>query len=149
MSKRGQGLSIEFVVIAAIAVITLLLIVGWGTGAFSGLGRKIGLLEAATGDEITAYSIGCRNACFEATQLVKSKSSWEGSKYCTKYFPNIDTSGDSKLGDDDDKEVHCWEAPLFVSCEGVTFTAEGVSYNCKNPGQDGTCNADVDCPAGG
>jgi hypothetical protein len=141
MSKRGQGLSIEFIVTAAIAVLVLMLIVGFATGAFKGLFQKAGLLEVATGDEITAYMIECRNACFEAKQTVRSESAWTGSKYCRTSKKNIDTNYDSVLNASDDSEVHCWEKPLFVSCEGVAFSAGGVDYACKTPAQNDICKA--------
>jgi len=126
--KRGQGLPIQFIVIAAIAVLVLVIVIAWATGAFGGLFRGLSAISAATPEEISAFRIKCENACFEAKQLVKSEDAWKNSEYCRITIKNVDQNGD----------VHCWQEPIVALCE-FNIIEVGVEKTCKAEGDQCFC----------
>jgi hypothetical protein len=108
MARGGQGLPLETIVLAAVAILILVMIVLFATGSFAKLfGSQKTLSEQATPDQLASFRIGCEQACFQAQQLSKNADDFKRSDYCTT----------KKLGD-----LHCWSENVSVSCS-KTFTA--------------------------
>lgn len=149
MSKRGQGLPVETIVIAAIAVIILLLVVGFATGALGGLFKRTTTIAQASEADITAAQTKCSQYCVSA-QNSRTLGLWSATTYCQKKF-NFDFDGDGQAGGynktatacvvlsggvydkicSDQKEVlHCSDSPISQLCSATSGTATYTEANC-------------------
>lgn len=146
----------QFIVVAIIAIIVLAVIVLWATGSFKGLFGKLAAVQyGVTPDEVTAARLGCDNACFEARQLVKSRTAWLASTFCKREY-NVDKDGDGKAGgynetgnetrggiygqDGSRVEIglHCWSDPILSECE-ITIKEEGADKLCSFDATNNEC----------
>jgi hypothetical protein len=105
--KRSQGLPLSFIVIAVLAVLVLVLILGFATGTIPKLfgGAKM-LAEEATPEQTASFRLGCEQACNYAKQLADTEEEWKASDYC------------KRLRD----KKHCWHADVAVFCSKGTFS---------------------------
>mgnify|MGYP001318981788 CR=1 FL=1 len=116
MLKRGQGLPLETIVVAAIAVLVLVVIILFATGSFAKLfGSQKVLTEQVTPDQLTSFKIGCEQACFQVKQLAKNADDFKASSYCTT----------KKLG-----SLQCWSENVSVICSKTFATSTGGNLTC-------------------
>jgi len=117
MAKKGMELPMNIIAIAIIVILVLTLVILFATGMLTKLFKGTQQVsEAATPEELTAFKVGCQQACFTAQQLVKSEDEWKDSEYCTKYIMN----GSSKL--------YCYNV---TTCTKTISTGELGPSNCK------------------
>tara|TARA_Y100000310_G_scaffold336790_1_gene422288 strand:- start:397 stop:765 length:369 start_codon:yes stop_codon:yes gene_type:complete len=112
-NKRGQGLSMNVVVVAILAVIILVILALIFTGGIGKVWGRIGtIFRWATPEEqsLEFAEKQCELACSNAQAM--SKENVGRSTYCKQTF-NIDASGDGEI----EENVHCWD--LNVPCPGV------------------------------
>ena len=130
----------QFIVVIIIAVIILTLIILFATGTLGKLfGTTTVLGEAATPEDITSYKLECENACYQAKQLSDSTTEWLWSSYCTKTFSNIDVNKDEEITNEE-KNLHCWQYPLSVTCYKSITEPNGKSFDCHEGGADCECD---------
>ena len=152
-NKRAQGISLHFIVIAAIAVLVLVLIVAFTVGGLGTFFRQ--MLGSGTTDLQTVQS-NCQVNCNQLG-TVTSKTSWNSGTYCTKTY-NLDIDGDGKVGgyaerarqgttdegpkiydksgDDVEVGIHCWQKPISISCDTSFVTPGGTTVTCETPAED-------------
>jgi len=130
MAKKGQGLPLNLIVLAAMAALILVLVIAFtigGAGAFFGKIFRGGV--TAVGEEINVVQTTCNSLCQQA-QTVSSTVTWKTSQYCRRTF-NVDRNGDGVLNqstsDPKANEVglHCADDPITVSCSASITTAAG------------------------
>ena len=136
--KRGQGLPLNTIVLAALAVLVLLLIVGFTTGS---LGRLFeGFRSQTTTVDLKTAKTLCTEYCTElksegaAGTLTIEKA--EKSEYATKRFA-IDFNRNGRI-DDNEINVPCWDPRIGVLCQVIIGTSE-EKYVCK-PGYGVKCS---------
>ena len=112
--KKGQGLSINFIVIAAIAALVLVLVIAFTVGGLGGFFRKMtGATQTAEkGTDISTARASCQNLCSQMQQMT-GPSGWASGAYCTNR-EWIDLNRDGVQTSDE--LVHCWENPIGVTC---------------------------------
>jgi len=121
MLKRGQGLPLETIIIAALAVLVLVIVLLFATGAWSRLmGSEKILEQAATPGQISGFRLGCESACFQAKQLADNSNEWMASDYCTKSLKDNTTT------------YKCWTTNVSVECSKTFSTATGGTTICSN-----------------
>lgn len=128
MLKRGQGLPLETIIIAALAVLVLVIVLLFATGAWSRLiaGEKI-IEQAATPEQIAGFRLGCENACFQAKQLADNPNEWKVSDYCTKSLKSNTTT------------YKCWTANVSVECSKDIPNPNGGVWHCNSTGTNCVC----------
>jgi len=62
-NKKGHGLSLNFLIIAILAVVTLILVVLFFTGGFETIATKIKGVEQVSSQEIALLKASCKTAC--------------------------------------------------------------------------------------
>jgi len=132
MSKGGQGLPLNVIVIAAISILVLVLVIMFATGSLGKLFKGTQQLgEAATPEQIATFRIGCEQACFQAQQLADTPEEWEASEYCNRMI-KVNETGTIV-------NKHCWEPPVTSECIKTTEQfgtfgppdKAGVTISCK------------------
>ena len=96
-NKRGQGLPLELIVLAAIAAIVLVLIIAFTIGGGSVFFKKI--FEGGTqavGDDLATARNSCESLCSQA-KLTTTTTAFKSSSYCAKIL-SLDLDGDGNLG---------------------------------------------------
>jgi len=113
MDKKAQGISINFIVIAAIAALVLVIVIAFTTG---GLGTSLKQIFRSGQSDQQSIITTCNTYCNQA-KLVTAPNQWENTDYCTKTF-DLDSDGDGEIDISDESEVrlHCWYAGLDVNC---------------------------------
>lgn len=129
VNKKAQGISISFIVIAAIAALVLVLVIAFATG---GLGKFFGnIFKAGGGGEsetdIKLAQTDCESYCNNAK--TGSYGAWASSSYCSKQF-GIDMDGDGTINSTTER-FHCWEAPISVRCQSTMTDAYGYGITCE------------------
>jgi hypothetical protein len=122
-SKKGQGISLNFIVIAIIAALVLIIVVSFTVG---GLGAALGDIFR-TGDDATKDSnikiaeATCENLCNEAKSINKP-SEWKSESYCSETHL-IET-----------ELINCWAAPISVSCSTTGEDLYDAVWGCDESG---------------
>ena len=137
---KSQGLPLNTIVLAALAVLVLLLVVGFTTGSlskiFGGMGQQISKTD------IDVARTTCKNLCLQLQQEAKAgiltKSAAENSEYAKKTFV-IDLDGDGKISSSE-KDIHCWESPINEKCTVSIVTPSGTIYTCEGKGNSYICS---------
>ncbi len=116
--KRGQGLSMNIVVVAIIAVIVLVVIALIFTGGVSKVWNTMGdfFQIGTTGRTLEFIQQQCNIACSSAktmTELTRANSG-----YCTKRF-EWDNDGDGEINEGVEDDYRCWHPAINVPCAGV------------------------------
>ncbi len=129
IDRKGQGLPLTVIVIAAISIIVLVLIVAFSTGAFGKLfGSTKTFIDVASPEEISTFRLGCEQACFSAKQLANTVAKFENSGYCERKLVNKTETGT--------ENIHCWQSTVVVDCEYTIVLPEGEK-TCKGTGMIG------------
>ena len=118
---------LETIVILAVAIMVLVLIVLFATGAFSRLfGSQRTLEQSVTPDQVASFRIGCEQACFQAQQLSKNQDGFLASDYCKRTIPAING-------------VHCWDTNVSVSCSKSFVLPAGNTVECGDDVTSDSC----------
>ncbi len=114
-NKKGQGLSMNVVVIAILAVLILVIIAIIFTGGIGNVYKRMGkILQIGTeGSSLEFIKGQCNIACLNA-QIMEDPS---GSAYCKNTF-TYDENDDGKTSDEE-KAFHCRDNPINFPCDGV------------------------------
>ena len=87
MNKKAQGISLNYIVIAAIAVLVLVIVVGFATG---GLSKSFKGLKSAGPSESSVFRASCDSVCI-TSQGAETSALWNSSEWCT----NEDSAGNN------------------------------------------------------
>ena len=148
MAKKAQGLPLNFIVLAAIAALVLILVIAFTVGGGAPFLSKIFKSgTTAIGDEIETVKTACTNLCAQA-QTISSTGAWKGTSFCSRTF-NVDLDKDGKLGGygstgatliggtynsattpQKEKGLKCSEAPISVTCSVDISTPAGDVKTC-------------------
>lgn len=126
VNKKGQGISITFIVVAAIAALVLVLVIAFTMG---GLGNFFDAISGGgqIGDkEITDAQLECKNYCSDAKN--KGYGAWASTNYCINKFP-IDVNGDDVI-DPDTEMLSCYDPEIGVDCMLTEGGNLGASVSC-------------------
>jgi hypothetical protein len=139
-SKRGQGISLNFIVIAIIAAMVLVIIIAFTVG---GLGTSLSKIfqagEQNEDSDVDLAKANCKSMC-DVASGVDSPLEWNTVDYCTKTYLF------------DGEQVPCWDAPISVKCSAdgddiydiVWECDESVCKTCKEIGCTGVISANDD-----
>jgi hypothetical protein len=133
MNKRGQGLPISFIVIAAIAALVLVLVIAFtigGFGTFFGKIFKGG--EEAIGTDLDIARSTCSNLC-QTSKAIQNTAQWSNSGYCIRTF-NIDLNRDGVINATLEAGMNCWNENIGVDCSAQLSlpTGELISLTTAN-----------------
>lgn len=125
MNKKGQGISINMIVIIIIALLVLLVIAIIFLGGTGTMADRIKNFFTGT---TSAYNLAnsqqfCNNYC----DLAQDMPNPQYSAYCTSAF-DIDIGGDGTI---DYVNTRCKDNPIGISCSGVTCTYTGTECGTK------------------
>ena len=137
--KRGQGLPLNTIVLAALAVLVLLLVVGFTTGS---LGKLFKGLSSPTSEiDEKAARMKCIELCSKLKEMaskgVLTEEKAENSEYATIVF-SIDLDNDGVL-EEDEIGIHCWQDPIEYPCL-VTFQKRVGKCVGREPRYDPICS---------
>ncbi|MBS3063916.1 MAG: hypothetical protein J4445_00505 [DPANN group archaeon] len=145
MAKKGQGLPLELIVLAAIAAIVLVLIIAFTIGGGSVFFQKIfkgG--TSAIGDDLATARNSCNSLCSQA-KLATTTSAWSSSSYCKDTF-DIDLDKDGDLGGCDISSGSPGNPLEDEICTGGTYNKVGqmeVDLTCYNSDIDVSCSTTI------
>ena len=130
MDKKAQGISLNFIVIAIIAALVLIIIIAFTVGGLGTSLSKIFAAEESSGDaDIDLAQATCEKFCNDASQI-DSPSKWKGEDYCSKTFVV------------EGEQINCWNAPINVDCSVADQDTFGELWECD---QD-QCGLKDGCP---
>ncbi|UCD03854.1 MAG: hypothetical protein JSW73_04920 [Candidatus Woesearchaeota archaeon] len=140
VNKKGQGISISFIVVAAIAALVLVLVIAFATG---GLGKFFSsIFQAGEGGqggiEVSTAQARCKELCTAAVN--GGYGAWNDSNYCWDQF-GIDMSGDGVINSTTER-FNCWEAPISERCTLTKTDAYGYGITCNHD----NCGTPNGCP---
>lgn len=121
LNKKGQGLSLNVIIIAVLAILVLVIVSAFFLGGFSTLGDKVrGVFTGTTAGSDLDLSIStCTNLCQRAKDLDPAVA--RNSAYCTSKF-SVDTNNNGKI-EDDEKDRRCSDGSggnlIYVPCGSV------------------------------
>ena len=145
MAKKGQGLPLELIVLAAIAAIVLVLIIAFTIGGGSVFFQKIfkgG--TSAIGDDLATARNSCNSLCSQA-KLATTTSAWSSSSYCKDTF-DIDLDKDGDLGGCDISSGSPGNPLEDEICTGGTYNKVGqmeVDLTCYDSDIDVSCSTTI------
>lgn len=130
LNKKAQGISLTYIVVAAIAVVVLVLVVSMVYGGVSRGGTDIEIIRESyinmLNQERSACQMACSNA--KASQLYEL-GQWRASTYCSR-SSDLDLDGDGLISDNE-KGIKCWDPNgAYVLCE--TNLKDGTPVNHFN-----------------
>ena len=105
-SKEAQGLSLNYIVIAIVAALVLIIIVAFTTtGLGAALSRIFQTSEQSTSSaDVDISKAACKKLCSDAEMTVDAPEAWAAESYCERIFIF------------EGEPVHCWEAPVNIKC---------------------------------
>ena len=126
-SKKAQGISLSFIVTAAIAALVLVLIIAFTVGGLGGFFRQ---LTGAGPGELETIQSTCQSNCNKLAVITRD-AQWSGSSYCRTTY-TIDIDGD---GDIEENEIglNCWDFPINIDCTVTYITPAGTTKICASP----------------
>ena len=126
-SKKAQGLPLNFIVLAAIAVLILVLIVAFVVGGGGGL---LGQLFQTGPTPKETIVKNCDIACNEL-QTITSTTQFTVSKYCTKTYA-VDVDGSGKIeAAKGETGLKCWGKDIGAGCSVTFRTTAGDTKTCS------------------
>ena len=143
--KRAQGLPLNAIVLAVIAIIVLVLVVIFATGGLSKLFGGITTVGGQTSDLGTAQ-VACQSAC-NSLKVGASEAMFKSSSYCTKRYTidlnsngkietTVTTAGPKEIG------IPCWNERRGIS----TNSLPSISVRCTIQTDAGQTLAEPNCP---
>jgi hypothetical protein len=133
-SKKAQGISLNFIVIAIIAALVLVIIIAFTVG---GLGTSLSKIfqadETSTEDsDLDLAKAKCEQLCNGAKQI-NAPENWQSKDYCGKSFTF------------DGESTKCWEAPISVDCSTSGQDIFDTTWKCDET-KCGECS-EISCSA--
>jgi len=118
-NKKGQGLSVNTVIILILAIFVLVLVVLAVTGGFSNFSEWTSSIFGGSGLSVQKAALKCNGYCnsYETTEAQTF-----GYKYCNEEL-DIDSDGDGEI---DDKGLHC-DQITDAYCAAILETVEGCA----------------------
>lgn len=142
-SKKGQGLPLNLIVLAAIAALVLVLIIAFtvgGAGAFFGQIFKGGV--QAAGQEIDTVRTTCNSLCSQAQQSFTT-AAWKSSAYCSRTV-NLDFDKDGVLGcPKDSNGVYNSKCATTPTKNAATNQQTEVGLKCKDTEINVACSTTI------
>jgi len=141
--KKAQGLPLETIVIIIMALVLLVVAIGFFTGSFSSLAGSTKALISPTSDaDIIAAQNTCTQLCLQAGR-VTTVAEFKRTSYCKRVF-KFDLNGDGNITDsgnneqgimascvaDGDEYVCCRESPIGVPCNVNMPTGQVSESSC-------------------
>jgi len=127
MSKRGQGLPLNTIILLKLALLVLVFIVLFATGAFGTLFGQTKSVAGATETDIVAAQTKCSQWCLQS-QNSKTEEEWTNSKFC-KDTQLLDTNGDGTA-----ENYNCYETtgdnPIAATCSTTIGGEQFTQANC-------------------
>ena len=102
--RRGQGLPLNTIILAILALLVLVFIVLFATGAFGTLFGQTKSVAGATETDIVAAQTKCSQWCLQA-QGVDTTAEWEASRFCKEEL--LDKNGDGTADSCKDLGMTC------------------------------------------
>jgi hypothetical protein len=137
MAKKGQGLPLSFIVIAAISALILVLVIAFTIGGLGGFFKQINI---AGSDEISVVRSTCSSACTSAQQLSSTVDQFAQSDYCRKTFTvDLDKNGKITTSKETPKGpvetgLRCYDASAYAQTARTSaFTPIVSSINIDCP----------------
>ncbi|MBT4114273.1 hypothetical protein HOD83_00395 [Candidatus Woesearchaeota archaeon] len=131
-SKKAQGISLNFIVIAIIAALVLIIIIAFTVG---GLGTSLSKIfeagDSGTEADIDLAEAKCEKLCNDAVQI-KDAAAWENEDYCQQTFVI------------EGEQIHCWEDPVGQACYVSEQDVYGELWECA-PSDCGNGCAPITC----
>ena len=124
-SKKAQGLPLNVIIIAIIALLTLTLIVLFATGSIGTLFERTSTFAEITESDIAAAQTKCSTDCIRA-QGSRDLEAFKNSAYCGRTVP-LDLNADGNITSEE--LLNCWMDPIFEDC---TVEINEVTYNGKD-----------------
>ncbi|MDD5133211.1 MAG: hypothetical protein PHD81_02175 [Candidatus Nanoarchaeia archaeon] len=108
-NKRGQGISMDVIIITIIVVIVLVIVAIFFTGGMASLTAKIKSLFGSQLTDLPEATTRCTNYCtqYEMSPVIQYRDN-----FCTQTF-NVDLNGNGNIGADE-KGLTCKK--LGMSC---------------------------------
>ena len=157
-NKKGQGISISFIVVAAIAALVLVLVIAFATGGLGKFFGNIFKVGGASGSDTDMKVVQTKCAELCNTAQMSGYGGWDKSKFCTKTF-GIDLDGDGYINQSTGEILNCTSSAIGAQCMLTTTDGFGYGITCTEAecsGCSGTgCTGDltihnpIDCAAGG
>jgi len=138
-NKKAQGISLTFIVIAALAVLVLVLVASFTVGGLGGFFSRLTQAgqETVGESDLTLAKSTCTSLCAEA-RSVTNPGQWSNTNYCRRtYAFDLDQDG---TVESEETGVNCWEAPVSEDCLVTMTDLYGGTAACD----DGDCEAG--CP---
>ncbi|MEK6923491.1 MAG: hypothetical protein AABW84_02260 [Nanoarchaeota archaeon] len=128
--KRGQGLPLNTIILAILALLVLVFVVLFATGAFENLFGQTKTIAEATEADIVAAQTKCSQWCLQA-QGSSTKLAWISSNFCTE-TPLLLADADD---DGKDEAYHCYEKtgenPIAATCSTTVEEGEVDETMCR------------------
>jgi hypothetical protein len=129
MSKKAQGLSLNYIVIAIIAALVLIIIVAFTT---TGLGTSLSKIfqtseQSTENADVDVAKATCKNLCSNA-RTVDMPEQWGAESYCSRTFVF------------EDNPTNCWEAPVNVDCSTSGSDVYNAFWTCNQDSCDKGCS---------
>ena len=149
-SKKAQGLPLNFIVLAAIAVLILVLVVAFVVGGGGGLLGQL-FQSGPTAKETIVNN--CRTDC-NKLQVISSTTQYTMSSYCSKTYA-IDLDGNGKIDNlnkagNDERSFKCWNSNIGVDCTISFRDMSGTTQTCSRTtdehGEIKNCNNACEAP---
>ena len=121
MNKRAQGLPLNMIVIAIVALLVLVIVFAYFTGAFGNILKQTSTLQGTVQADVTSAQTKCSQYCISAQNAnYNNFNDWKtSSDFCQQTFPI----------EGEDSEKHCYESPISHSC---TIKIDGTEYTGCN-----------------
>jgi len=141
-SKKAQGLPLNFIVLAAIAVLILVLVVAFVVGGGGGLLGQL-FQSGPTAKETIVNN--CRTDC-NKLQVISSTTQYTMSSYCSKTYA-VDLDGNGKIDNPNkagayERSFNCWDPEIGVDCTISFRDMAGTTHNCA---RTSTNTAETNC----
>jgi len=138
-NRKGQGLSINMLVIIALAVFVVFIVLGFTTGGWTRFAGLFGAATTGAGSGIDAAAITCDNYCSlyvnAGSPTVAGGDTWD--KRLISVRTDIDIDGDGFADTCD--SLGCEDGYYCVKDPGVTGTLEKDPKNFAAEGPISTC----------
>jgi len=113
MNKKGQGLSLNMVVVAVIVLVVLFVVIAFLTGGFESVSRKVKGLFDRIDDRGLSVQI-CKGYCVTAKSYGTNFELSRNSAYCKEMF-SLDTNNNEVLDENERDATSCKK--LGVDCK--------------------------------
>ena len=138
-NRKGQGLSINMLVIIALAVFVVFIVLGFTTGGWTKFAGLFGAATTGAGSGIDAAAITCDNYCSlyvnAGSPTVVGGDTWD--KRLISVRTDIDIDGDGKA--EGCTKTTCEDGYYCVADPGVTGTLSNRSTGTQAEGPLSTC----------